>query len=311
MNPDDIHVEVMNPGEAAKNLAIITKLLKKSFNDPRFEEEVLSAETPEEAITQMIYNDASSTSSSYHTFSPRPDILKLLSLTDNKHFARPTPFRFMYMPLKLGYNGNWLSGLASVEYHIVTESENDRRYRDKVREYIEENKVDYMPQVALFSLSERDVGQLLEIRAYSPHGHICKYDPAFEEVKTRKNYRVLVRNMDRLFWNSVDYLNHPDVEVRTRRPRAESNEKRIKKGKPIMPSRMKITVTGKTKCYLDAVAAITKRSSPSHAFWVRGHWRHLTSDYYKNKQGEAIWVFPFIKGDGELIKRVYEMRKSL
>lgn len=49
----------------------------------------------------------------------------------------------------------------------------------------------------------------------------------------------------------------------------------------------------------------------SHAFWVRGHYRHLKSERFKNKQGQMIWIPPYIKGNGELLDKVYEMKKGV
>jgi len=46
----------------------------------------------------------------------------------------------------------------------------------------------------------------------------------------------------------------------------------------------------------------------SHKFWVRGHFRSLRSERYKEKRGIRIWIPPFVKGKGILMGKSYRLR---
>jgi hypothetical protein len=88
-------------------------------------------------------------------------------------------------------------------------------------------------------------------------------------------------------------------------------ERRKRQGKPIYPSSYRIYITGKFKQYVDYI-----KNNPdpdfrySHKFPVMGHWRTLKSDFYKEKQGQTIWIDSYTKGEGMLIKKDYEVDKE-
>jgi len=107
--------------------------------------------------------------------------------------------------------------------------------------------------------------------------------------------------------NFLDFLETPDVELITVERSEEQNAKRIKRGKPPIPTVHNVRVTGKLKIYLDKL-----NSNPdfkySHQFDVRGHWRTLRSDKWKSKAGTRIWIPPYIKGEGIYIKKNYEVK---
>ena len=46
----------------------------------------------------------------------------------------------------------------------------------------------------------------------------------------------------------------------------------------------------------------------THRFWVRGHFRVLKDKKWKKSQGKKIWIVPFIKGEGVLIKKEYNVK---
>jgi hypothetical protein len=106
--------------------------------------------------------------------------------------------------------------------------------------------------------------------------------------------------------NFTDFLENPEVELVEVLRTQKTNEKRMKRGKIPLPPSTIVKINGKLKEYVDQVKKIGYREY-SHQFWVRGHWRHLESEWYKEKRGVRIWVPPFIKGQGELIEKLYNL----
>jgi hypothetical protein len=81
----------------------------------------------------------------------------------------------------------------------------------------------------------------------------------------------------------------------------------MKTGKPIIPSTMTIRVTGKLKIYIDELVHGANWHF-NYRFWVRGHFRQLVSDKYKEKK--RIWILPYIKGKGILVEKIYNLKKQ-
>ncbi len=111
------------------------------------------------------------------------------------------------------------------------------------------------------------------------------------------------------FCNLLDFMNTPDVKIVTIERTEEQNAKRIKRGKLPIPPIHLFRFTGELKICLDILNSGVAFSY-SHKFWVRGHFRTLRSNKWKIKQGTRIWIRPFIKGDGILIKKVYDCESS-
>jgi hypothetical protein len=60
--------------------------------------------------------------------------------------------------------------------------------------------------------------------------------------------------------------------------------------------------------YIDEFVRMRTRAKYSHKFWVRGHFRHLKADRYHEKK--TLWIVPFIKGQGILIQKNYDVEKG-
>lgn len=120
-------------------------------------------------------------------------------------------------------------------------------------------------------------------------------------VRVKKSIRSFVMNF-------IDFLNIEDIELVVHQRKPFDEQKRVDKGKMPLPSSTTVKLTGKLKKYIDNVT-LYEHESPSHAFWVRGHYRHLRADRYKERKGDVIWILPFIKGVGELWKQEYEIEK--
>jgi hypothetical protein len=104
--------------------------------------------------------------------------------------------------------------------------------------------------------------------------------------------------------NFLNFLYNPEIEY-IEVYRTEKNiERRRKQGKMAIPSSYKILLTGHLKEYVD------KLQSGGHLyfnyrFWVRGFFRTLRAERYKERRGTRIWIAPFIKGSGILIDKTY------
>ena len=107
--------------------------------------------------------------------------------------------------------------------------------------------------------------------------------------------------------NFLDFLNNPEVELVTVERTKEQNEKRILRGKQPIPPQIFVRVTGKLKIYVDELQS-GGHFNYSHRFWVRGHFRTLRNEErYKDKVGTKIWIVPYVKGQGILINKPYEV----
>lgn len=107
--------------------------------------------------------------------------------------------------------------------------------------------------------------------------------------------------------NFLDFLNNPEVELLTIDRSDEQNDKRIKGGKPPIPTQKLIKLTGKLKVYINKLES-DGLYKVSHRFWVRGHFRTLRNKTrYGSNSGKKIWILPYIKGSGILIDKNYEV----
>lgn len=108
----------------------------------------------------------------------------------------------------------------------------------------------------------------------------------------------------------LEFLNNPEVEIIEHKPLEDHNQKRIMQNKTPLPTRANIRITGKLKVYLENFRRQAQQYGYSHRFWVRGHFMHWRSDRYTNMQGKKTWVLPYIKGEGILINKTYQVVKQ-
>ena len=155
-----------------------------------------------------------------------------------------------------------------------------------------------------------------------------------ENLPFRKSdyYHNQVRN----FVNSFcSFINEPDVIVRKMPLNPKNNLRRAKRGVMPLPEYKNVTIRGKLKIYVDKLKQEEERESGTHylisyRFWVRGFYRHFRDKKkYKNlyalnekSQKEIgftfspkyegilrVWIKPFIKGQGLLIKQSWEVKE--
>ena len=123
----------------------------------------------------------------------------------------------------------------------------------------------------------------------------------------QKNLKTIVRNYVINFLNLVHSRNVNLIEM----IRGEKNRaRRIKQNKFPLPSSTRVVLTGDLLIYMNKLLS-SGHINYSHKFWVRGHWRILRSEErYKDRAGTRVWIYPYIKGEGILVNKRYEVTKN-
>ncbi len=139
-----------------------------------------------------------------------------------------------------------------------------------------------------------------------------------------------IKKLQEYIMNFVDFTNNEDIKLMFKEKTKNNEQRRINRGKIPLPSFNKIYVVGYLKKYLDKLESDELKTRYSHRFWVRGHFRRFLDKkkyhvlYEKYKKGELksfegkkynledgflkSWVYPYIKGEGILIKKDYQLR---
>lgn len=164
-------------------------------------------------------------------------------------------------------------------------------------------------RVSVATIDYQDAGRFLSVTTF----------PTKIEVKKGYNERIQLEvpkgvsiNDQKLIAdfvvNFLYFLNNPEVKYQFVERSEKNIQRRLKAGKPVLPSSYKITLTGQTLRYLNEVKAGI-RSECKYAFDVRGHYRTLNSPFYKEKRGVRIWVSHFVKGKekGFLVEKYYNV----
>ena len=117
-----------------------------------------------------------------------------------------------------------------------------------------------------------------------------------------------VKYIENIVFNFLCFVNSPDIEYVTKIDTPRDTKIRKRKGKPQRPPIASIILTDPIKRYLSK-QRLGEKMVYSHRFWVRGHWRTLRNiKRYGENTGKNIWIKPYIKGDGLLINKNYELR---
>lgn len=104
--------------------------------------------------------------------------------------------------------------------------------------------------------------------------------------------------------NFLNFINNPEVKTQTIE---RNNASRQRHGKMPLPNSQRIFISGSLNTYINQLKT-HKHFSNGYKFWVRGHFRVLTSERYKEMKGQRIWIPPFIKGSGILFEKNYVVK---
>lgn len=232
-----------------------------------------------------------------------PKTIMILQLTDNEIFERQTPFPKFVIDCDVNIDGFWFKGFyVTTKGHVLTFWGNRDGYCDN------------------FLLFETFNPNLTGLEKYFVTNELNK--------KILKKVKIFICNF-------IDFLNNPEVRIAKMERSVKNMQRRLKKGKEVLPSAHKIIISSELKSYFDKMHEPSERASFSHRFIVRGHFKRFwnkkrfrilyeqlaqhtldTKRYYVDsqiKQGEdviMIWNKPFIKGKGVLVSHKYELKKE-
>ena len=127
----------------------------------------------------------------------------------------------------------------------------------------------------------------------------------FKFVEGKKNIEELRENIKNYIFNFIDFLNNPSIEFLTKTTQKSKLRGIASKSKGYS----EIFVKGKLKRYVEVIGSYIKDSKLlRRAHWVRGHWRTFHSERFVNKVNEKTWIYPFIKGFGDALKKEYNLK---
>lgn len=151
-----------------------------------------------------------------------------------------------------------------------------------------------------------------------------KNDSLFSSKKEERNGKKRIREYICSF---LDFINHPEVETKV--IKWFNNEKRVKRGQLPIPDNVNIKINGKLYRYIYENEKLNMGRSADYKFWVRGHYIHFWNKkrynklykmnqeqlkelgYYTDGNGTVSkWVLPYIKGDGELKNKIYNLKEE-
>jgi hypothetical protein len=134
----------------------------------------------------------------------------------------------------------------------------------------------------------------------------------YDLLSTKEMSKSTIKRLDKFMrcitMNFIDFIHDPNVRLIEHRRTRQTNEKRMKKGKIPLPSSTVIKLTGEVAKYVDDLRLDNGNGfAYDHKFWVKGHWRELTSPRFTKKRYQRVWIPPYIKGQGILIEKRYKI----
>lgn len=134
-----------------------------------------------------------------------------------------------------------------------------------------------------------------------------RIDEYKDDIKIVYSDMKTFRFLRNFLMNFILFINDPEIELVVHKRGEKNRLRRIRERKIPLPSSRKIRIIGKLKKYVDSVSHGLKKGKFNYRFWVSGHYRTLRSDKFKHKKGQIIRIEPYIKGEGVLLKRTYEL----
>jgi hypothetical protein len=107
--------------------------------------------------------------------------------------------------------------------------------------------------------------------------------------------------------NFLLFINDPEIEFVTHARDEKNRERRIRQHKVPLPNSKRVRIIGRLKRYIDGISHNLSKGHFNYRFWISGHIRHLRSDKFVNKKGQIIFISPYVKGEGVLLKRTYDL----
>lgn len=235
------------------------------------------------------------------------NLISLLMFTDNTIFKRQLFYPAFFIDADFKFDERFIvKGVMVFECSSVEKMENDRRMvKISFDEGLPVN--DARIHFTLIDTQRNDVTAFgVSFNDIEKGKWLWAEDRILPEYQDEKEVlKELVHNIVRIVCNVIDLIegNKDELETRIIVPAPHQNEKRLEKGKSPITTTVIIKPKRELLAYSSAFEREHRKVNFSHRFVVRGHWRHFNSEWYKDKQGKKIWIRPFLKGKGILIKK--------
>lgn len=252
-------------------------------------------------------------------FEVTDDVTKLLERTKNKIRKTRLPFPIIFLDASPTFKMIWAQDhkkwikRKELNYHgfLLAESGVHKDEHSIIPSTITVPPGHKHPEniyiYGVFSLPDSNRVGNLKITLYEDYDYLeGQYVDGSSKRWNRE--RQLVREF---VMNCLDFINEPDVKYVERIRAYSPSKKRMRAGKGLRMPTMIVKITGELKRCLDNIS-MGGHFSYSYRFWVRGHWRRFTSELYTRSglKGKRKWIMPFIKGEGILIDRRYQLVKE-
>lgn len=266
-----------------------------------------------------------------HVFEVEQKVALMLEMTNNQPREVRLPFPVIYIDCTFGYENEVYHGILAYEIYSFGErslhggkaaivpmspEEAIRLQGDEkaVRKVLIQviGTSDKLMLEDKYYLEGNEGGQpitnvtTVDFERKGPEG-----EPKTETGEPTRQFETRRQYFSRLVFNFLDFLEDPDVK-KVRVTRSPKNVARKQEQFGVLPPMLttRIEITGELKVYLDSLKDKLKNHEYkySHKFWVRGHWRQLRSARYTEaKRGLRLWIPPYIKGEGLLVRKNYSL----
>jgi hypothetical protein len=117
--------------------------------------------------------------------------------------------------------------------------------------------------------------------------------------KAAKLIKKIAINTINIIANDEKNIEYVDVKYSN-----EQKQKRITKGKLPLKDHTVLRLSGVLKKYITEYNFYRKQGSITARYFVSGHWRRFFSEFYKQKQGTKVWIYPYYRGMDNLPERI-------
>jgi len=228
------------------------------------------------------------------------DLLPSILNTDNEIFTRKMGLPCMFINQDFKFKNKLIKGIMILD----TKAEFDNMDPNEKMKLIMEN-----PDVTFNTLTiicTHINMDKTELNTSSEEYSIFRIGEVVDNGIVPKDLKDHVSN---IVCNILDFMNNDTetIEVNTINVTREEQAKAIRKGKMPTPNKVYIRPKQEHRSYYQKFNEEINGLHYGHSFLVRGFWRHLRSDKWKNSRGKSIWIRCFIKGKGILISKKYQL----
>jgi len=246
------------------------------------------------------------------------DITRLMAMTDNEPHPIHSPFRIVFLdfesPLEryMPSDISWSWGTRFIGLLFTTSESFDSIQTAYIFCEQQDGSVKAISiitdnwELLRTALKEGKIPSEVQKRLMQPWG-----DDIDKMINAGMRRAMLVEKFPYNFlYNFIDLLETPDVDIIPIN-RTKANARRLRQGLLPLPDGARVVARRDLRRYIYELQQ-EKAFQYSHAFWVRGHFRHFRNERYTSsgKRFTKIWIKPYIKGHGVLIKKKYVLDKS-